>query len=636
MRIWLWAGMVAAALTLFDGTAYAQRTQNIVPGRQVSGDLRNNDDTLPSGEFVDTYVFQGRAGQRVVVSMQSNAFDTYIIFVGPNGFQTDNDDDPSGGTVNSRVDAVLPADGAYAVRATSYAPGSVGAYTLAVLDGSNAPQATASLDNTNGAPLLPNEPRDGVLQASDGQLQSGEYVDSYRFLGYAGQRVVIDMQSNQLDPYLIVRAPSGEQFDNDDVAPGNTNAQLQMTLAEDGEYSVHATTFQPGETGSYRVTVSSSDSGGREVAAAAGEASGGLRANRPASGRLEPGDATLDSGEFADLYTFSGQRGQRITIDMQSTEIDSYLAILTPSGEVQNNDDAEPGNVNSRLQLTLPESGEYSIVATSYRPGEVGSYTIQIATGGSTTPQPVAGEGARVHAVMVGISDYAGYAGNLPYTADDAINLARTLGEQQLLSSDSVVLTDAQATRANVRAAFMRVAANAGPNDLFLFFYSGHGSQTADQPGSTEADRREESIVLVDGLVTDDEMAQWFGAVRARVALIALDSCFSGGFARDVVSRPGIMGLFSSEEDLTSAVAGKFQAGGYLSHFLRTGLGGEADTNQNGVITAGELSTYLWTKFATEVEDVRASTREQQQNYQRLVVDRGGVKIDDMVLSLSR
>jgi hypothetical protein len=247
---------------------------------------------------------------------------------------------------------------------------------------------------------------------------------------------------------------------------------------------------------------------------------------------------------------------------------------------------------------------------------------------------PAAHGRVQVHAILVGISDYSGLANSLQFTAADATNLAQTLRQEGVLSPDSVVLTDAQATRANVRAAFARVAANAGPNDLFLFFFSGHGSQSADQRNSTEPDRREEYIVLRDGMVQDDEVAQWFNAVHARVGIIALDSCFSGGFARDVVSRPGIMGLFSSEEDLTSAVADKFQAGGYLSHFLRTGLAGEADVDHNNSITAGELSTYLWQKFATEVEDVQSETSDHQSNYQRLVVDRGGVKIDDMVLAL--
>jgi len=94
------------------------------------------------------------------------------------------------------------------------------------------------------------------------------------------------------------------------------------------------------------------------------------------------------------------------------------------------------------------------------------------------------------------------------------------------------------------------------------------------------------------------------------------------------------MGLFSSEEDLTSAVASKFQAGGYLSHFLRTGLGGEADQNGNRVVTAGEISSYLRQQFASQAQGVDAETADGQRNYQFLVVERGGVKIDDALLTL--
>ena len=116
-----------------------------------------------------------------------------------------------------------------------------------------------------------------------------------------------------------------------------------------------------------------------------------------------------------------------------------------------------------------------------------------------------------------------------------------------------------------------------GPNDLFIFFYSGHGAQSGEQAGSTELDRREEAINTYSGDVTDDEMGRLFSQIHSRVSIIALDSCFSGGFARDVITAPGRMGFFSSEEDLTSSVAGRFQAGGYLSPFLRLGLRGEAD-----------------------------------------------------------
>ncbi len=73
--------------------------------------------------------------------------------------------------------------------------------------------------------------------------------------------------------------------------------------------------------------------------------------------------------------------------------------------------------------------------------------------------------------------------------------------------------------------------------------------------------------------------------------LLWLDSCFSGGFAKDIVSAPGRMGIFSSEEDITSNVAAKFRAGGYLSVFLDEAIAqGFADDDKDNSITAIELS----------------------------------------------
>ena len=149
-----------------------------------------------------------------------------------------------------------------------------------------------------------------------------------------------------------------------------------------------------------------------------------------------------------------------------------------------------------------------------------------------------------------------------------------------------------------------------------------------------EPDGRTESIVLRDGEISDFEMARLFGTLRTRLSLLVLDSCYSGGFARNVVDRPGVMGLFSSEEDLTSAVADKFEAGGYLAHFLRTALSGDADGDGDAMVTAGELATYLRRQFTTQVENVEAETYEGQRNYQNLVIDRGGVQIDDVILRL--
>ncbi len=52
--------------------------------------------------------------------------------------------------------------------------------------------------------------------------------------------------------------------------------------------------------------------------------------------------------------------------------------------------------------------------------------------------------------------------------------------------------------------------------------------------------------------------------MNAGRVLLVFDSCFSGGFGKDVIAAPGRMGLFSSEEDVTSMVADKFRQSRWL------------------------------------------------------------------------
>ena len=236
--------------------------------------------------------------------------------------------------------------------------------------------------------------------------------------------------------------------------------------------------------------------------------------------------------------------------------------------------------------------------------------------------------------IFVGITDYPGEEDDLQLCSDDAKKLAASLRQARVSSAgEQRVLLDRDATVANVRRAFRELATRIGPDDLFIFFHSGHGSQGEDNESSPERDRREEAIVLYDDELSDNEMGELLKGLRCRVALVALDSCFSGGF-RDALTLPKQMGLFSSEEDLTSAIPEKFQAGGYLSHFIRAGLLGAADTDRDNRVTAGELSEYLYRQYAAEAAGVEASTLEGASSYQHLVVDRGGVKVNDLILSL--
>lgn len=605
--------------------------QTIRPGSEVRGELRAGDETLSTGEYVDVWRFNARRGESYVATLNASQFDPYLLVRGPGDLSEDNDDDPgAGGSRNSRIAFTAQADGEITVSATSYEPGEAGTYSLSLQRGGAGAPPTRS---SSGPAVGVGDVRSGRLENGDGQLESGEFQDLYRFAGRAGQELDLRMTSADFDSYLLLSGPDGFTAQNDDDPAGDTrDSRLLVRLPATGEYLIGATSYEPGERGAYRLSVLD---GAGQVAerSAADNGPVQIRIGEPVSGVLEAGDNTLDSGEYADAYVFTARRGQRIRAELTSSAFDAYIILSTPSGDQTDNDDGDDGT-DSVLDMVLAEDGEYRLRVTSYAPGETGSYRLVVNPSEGSARQVSVPGGARIFAVMVGVSDYGGVANDLPYTDDDARQLAETLRDAGSLNPASVVLTNAEATTQGVRDAFARVAAQAGPDDLFMFFFSGHGDRNETATGPTEPDGQSESIVLRDGQISDTEMAQLFGTLNTRLALLVLDSCYSGGFARNVVDRPGVMGVFSSEEDLTSAVADKFRAGGYLSHFLRQGVAGAADADGDRLVTAGELATYLRRQFVTEVDNVEATTTDGQRNYQNLVIDRGGVQVDDVIVRL--
>jgi hypothetical protein len=611
--------------------ALASCTQvgGLQPGQTVSGALEQADAKADQdGAVADVYQLRGRRGEQYTLRLTSEAFDAYLYVRGPGPLAQDNDDD--GQSYNSRLTIMFPEDGVAQIYVTSFDRRSLGAYQLAV---ERVGEGAAVAQSATEAPPAVGQEIRGELAAGDAQLRSGEYVDTYPLQGAQGQQLEITLTSTQFDTYVAITGPNNyHEYNDDDAERGTRNSRLVVALPAAGQYTVHVTSYQAGETGQYVLAINPTQAVAPGVGLVGGAEN--VAAGQTMNGELAQGDNTLQSGEFVDTYRFQAQAGQRVVVDMRSTAFDPYLMLIAPSGAQEDNDDISGSDRNSRIETTLAESGEYVIGATSYQPGERGPYVVTLQQGAA--PQIAAsGSARRVFAVMVGISDYPGTGNDLPLTAEDARKLREALSRQGALAPQSVTLLDAQATRANLRQAFQQVAAAAGPNDLFLFFYSGHGNQVRGRVSATEPDGKDETIELYDGTMTDDEVAAMFEQVRAQTALLVLDSCFSGGFARDVVSRPGVMGLFSSEEDLTSSVAEKFEAGGFLSHFIQTGLSGNADENRDRVITAGELSAYVRREFAREVQDVSSVTQDGQRNYQFPVVDRGAVQVDAPVLALA-
>lgn len=88
-------------------------------------------------------------------------------------------------------------------------------------------------------------PGDNVLPVDN------SFFKVYRFEGSAGQQVVIDMRSQEIDPFLILVAPNGRELAQDDDSGGGKNARIVATLPISGTYFLLANSYQAGESGTY-------------------------------------------------------------------------------------------------------------------------------------------------------------------------------------------------------------------------------------------------------------------------------------------------------------------------------------------------------------------------------------------------
>jgi hypothetical protein len=538
-----------------------------------------------------------------------------LFVVAPGGVQQDNDDF-EGDQSHSSLTWTIEKSGTYKVYVTSYEAGESGSYSL-------------EMDVMDAVAIANREER-GALTQSDTMLESGEYYDSYSFIADGDSRIQIDLRSNDFDTYLIVVPPEGDQLENDD-ADSTSHSAVELAAGAFGQYRVLVTSYEQGETGDYLLTITQAADGDHSSIDAAPPPRQ-IVVDSSTEGSLETSDSRLGDGEYSDVFSFDAQAGQAVRVELRSSEFDTYLAVMTPSDEIFQNDDFEGSTSRSVVEFVVSESGTFTVMATSYEGGETGRYELALTSVESGSLFADAALSGRIFGLFAGISDYPGKDEDLPYTADDAVRLRDALiAGAGLQEADQVTLVDEAATRDALRRAIEDIGRRARPEDTFVFFFSGHGDRVAraDGPQITDPDALDETIEMYDGAISDDELRDMLAVVEAGTSLIFLDSCFSGGFAKDLISVPGRMGLFSSEEDVTSSVAAKFQAGGYLSLFLADAIETRlADSDGDNAVSAIELSQYVYERYRADVkasagEFVRSSGR--QTGHQHLVVDRGSI-----------
>ena len=187
----------------------------------------------------------------------------------------------------------------------------------------------------------------------------------------------------------------------------------------------------------------------------------------------------------------------------------------------------------------------------------------------------------------------------------------------ELLVSDAAG-TKHDCTRTNIMDGIAWMASVADEDDVCVLFYAGHGGYQTDVAPLDESDGYDEYICPEGGNILDDELNDWLSAIPG-YKLVALDSCFSGGFIRadGMVSRsvPGLPRAeitdgfaqdFRRAEDLCklgfnvhtacdedeSAYGTAALNNGVFTYYLVEGLYGPADSDSDGDVDSIEAHWY--------------------------------------------
>ncbi len=151
----------------------------------------------------------------------------------------------------------------------------------------------------------------------------------------------------------------------------------------------------------------------------------------------------------------------------------------------------------------------------------------------------------KLYALLVGIDQYPAGTKSLQGCGNDIqffFDYLKGRVETEQFTFLPKVLFDQDATRQAVIAGFRQHLSQAGPQDVALFYYSGHGSQeyAPEEFWPIEPDRLNETLVCYDSRLpgghdlADKELSQLIAAVAARAGhfLVVLDCCHSGSGTR--------------------------------------------------------------------------------------------------------
>ncbi len=219
----------------------------------------------------------------------------------------------------------------------------------------------------------------------------------------------------------------------------------------------------------------------------------------------------------------------------------------------------------------------------------------------------------KIHVVIVGIADYLDNEAlkDLRFTINDArilSNFYRSKNGGAVSENSIVLLLDNEATKENIVNKTKALFSKAGPNDMIVFYFSGHGDVMKENgtpalhliPHDFSGTSKKSALPI-------STIEDLFKSSAANKKLLMLDACHSGGTLPQLKGRftnhlasledKDVAILTSSDFGETSLEINSIGEGrGLFSYFLTNALiynSSDCDTNTDGIVSILELFDYV-------------------------------------------
>jgi hypothetical protein len=313
-------------------------------------------DTLAATDPLDTALTRCRhkvyereleAQQTYVIEMASTVFQPYLRLEDRQGKPLLQ----NGGAALARLVFTPAKTEGYRIIAASRDADRTGPYELRILTDAKAPGGTVNGKFDDTDPFY--------------HVNTGAHAKLSTLKMLAGKRYVFELGSAAFNARLIVEDSAGRLVADTGTTGDARDVRFVFAPPATDTYKVALTSTAPGQSGLYNFGVFS-----------------GPATPAPTFTKDDALDAkdTLDkypTGKFHKSFEVDFSAGKAYEIDMSSPELDSYLYLEDPKGQVVAQDDGGETR-NARIRIPAAVTGKYRVIATTATRELTGPFTLRV------------------------------------------------------------------------------------------------------------------------------------------------------------------------------------------------------------------------------------------------------------------